>query len=214
MFERVKAVIFDMDGTLVDSMGMWREIDRNFLAKRGIPVPEDIQQAIEGKSFTETAVYFKKRFQLSESVEEIIAEWIEMSKNYYEHQIPLKPGVRRLVEYLYKKGYKIGLATSGQRQLVEVVLRRHRLKSYFQSIWTSCEVGKGKPHPDIFLKVAEDLGVKPAECLVFEDTLAGVLAGKRAGMRVVAVYDAYSVPQMEKIREVADKYIESFEEIA
>lgn len=214
MFENIKAVIFDMDGTLIDSMGVWGEVDRDFLLKRQIPVPDDVQTLIEGMSFSETAAHFKERFNLSESVEEIMDEWIQMTREYYGERIPLKPGAGKLVQYLAEKGYKIGLGTSGQRQLVNLALKRHGLAQYFDSIRTSCEVGRGKPYPDVFLKVAEDLGVRPEQCLVFEDTLAGVMAGKRAGMCVIAVHDPHSAPALDEILKTADGYIMDFEEIA
>lgn len=214
MFEKIKAVIFDMDGTLIDSMGVWSEIDHEFLQKRQIPVPSDIQRSIEGKSFTETAVYFKERFNLRESVEAIMEEWVAMCKTHYEFRVPLKRGALALIQHLHLRGYKIGMGTSSRRELVEAIFTRHGLQPYFDTVRTSCEVGRGKPFPDIFLKVAEDLGVGPDECLVFEDTLAGVLAAKRAGMKVVAVYDDYSLPMVDEIRKTADGYIDNFEEIA
>lgn len=214
MLEKVKAVIFDLDGTLIDSMGIWGKIDHDFLTKRQIPVPADIQKSIEGMSFTETAEYFKERFKLSESIEEIMQEWIRMCRGVYQTNVLMKPGAQKLVKYLHENGYKIGMGTSSQHELVNVILEKYGLQDYFDSIRTSCEVGRGKPYPDIFLKVAEDLGVNPEECLVFEDTLAGVLAGKRAGMHVIAIYDAYSVPFVDEILKTADRYIQSFEEIA
>ncbi len=214
MFKGITTVIFDLDGTLVDSMGMWAEIDTEFLGKRQIPVPENVQKTIEGKSFTETAEYFKRTFNLEESVEEITAEWVEMSKEYYRNRVPMKDGAVELVKYLHLQGFKIGLATSSQHDLVDVVLQSHNLKTYFDSIRTSCDVGKGKPFPDVFLKVAEDLEVEPAECLVFEDTFAGVLAAKRSGMKVVAVYDNFSRPYMKEISDLADGYIVNFKGIA
>ncbi|MCK4259506.1 MAG: HAD family phosphatase [Halanaerobiales bacterium] len=214
MLSGIKAVIFDMDGTLIDSMGIWKEIDHDFLSKREIPVPKTIQKEIEGKSFTETAEYFKERFELSESVEEIIAEWIKMCKAHYKERVLLKPGAAKLVKYLHQMGFKIGMGTSSQRELVETVLEQYGLTSYFDSVRTSCEVGRGKPYPDIFLKVAEDLEIEPEKCLVFEDTLAGIQAAKSAGMRVIAVYDDYSVPFQEEILAIADGFIEDFEEIA
>ncbi len=214
MFKGITTVIFDLDGTLVDSMGMWAEIDTEFLGKRQIPVPENVQKTIEGKSFTETAEYFKRTFNLEESVEEITAEWVEMSKEYYRNRVPMKDGAVELVKYLHLQGFKIGLATSSQHDLVDVVLQSHNLKTYFDSIRTSCDVGKGKPFPDVFLKVAEDLEVEPAECLVFEDTFAGVLAAKRSGMKVVAVYDNFSHPYMKEISDLADGYIVNFKGIA
>lgn len=214
MFNGMRAVIFDMDGTLIDSMEVWAEIDQDFLDKRQILVPENIQKAIEGLSFLETVLYFKENFQLEESVEEIYRELIEMSIEHYRQKIPLKSGVKEFVSSLHQKGMRIGLATSSQHLLVEAVLERHDLQRYFTSIRTSCDVGRGKPFPDVFLKVAEDLQVKPAECLVFEDTVAGVLAAKRAGMKVIAVFDNNSLPDMEEIGQLADGYIVNFKGIA
>lgn len=214
MFNGMRAVIFDMDGTLIDSMEVWAEIDQDFLDKRQILVPENIQKAIEGLSFMETVLYFKENFQLEESVEEIYRELIEMSIEHYRQKIPLKSGVKEFVSSLHQKGMRIGLATSSQHLLVEAVLERHDLQRYFTSIRTSCDVGRGKPFPDVFLKVAEDLQVKPAECLVFEDTVAGVLAAKRAGMKVIAVFDNNSLPDMEEIGQLADGYIVNFKGIA
>lgn len=214
MFEKIKAVIFDMDGTLIDSMGVWSQIDHEFLMKRHIPVPSDIHRCIEGMSFPETAEYFKERFQLPESIEEIMAEWTAMCKAHYEFRVPLKQGALALIQHLHARGFKIGMGTSSRHELVDTIFKRHNLHQYFDTVRTSCEVGRGKPFPDIFLKVAEDLGVPPEECLVFEDTLAGVLAGKRAGMKVVAVQDDYSLSAVEEIRKTADAYIGNFEEIA
>lgn len=214
MFNGMRAVIFDMDGTLIDSLGVWAEIDQDFLDKRQILVPENIQKAIEGLSFMETVLYFKENFQLEESVDEIYRELIEMSIEHYRQKIPLKSGAKEFVSSLYQKGMSIGLATSSQHLLVEAVLERHELQRYFTSIRTSCDVGRGKPFPDVFLKVAEDLQVKPAECLVFEDTVAGVMAAKRAGMKVIAVFDNNSLPDMDEIGQLADGYIVNFKGIA
>lgn len=214
MIKDIKAVIFDLDGTLVDSMWIWKQIDVDYLEKRGIPLPEDLQKTIEGMSFTETAQYFKDRFQLSEDLEDIKKEWLEMAEDFYANQIPLKDGVWAFLSALQEKNIKMGIGTSNAKDLAQKVIGKHNLLPFFHSIRTSCEVEKGKPHPDIFLKVAEDLKVNPEACLVFEDTYAGVLAAKRAGMKVIAVADATSLAYAEEIRSLADQYIESFEEIA
>jgi len=108
----------------------------------------------------------------------------------------------------------MGIGTSNARELAEMVLEKHQIKEHFSTIRTSCEVDFGKPQPDIFLKVAEDLGIETNKCLVFEDTYAGVLAAKRAGMKVFAVADEFSYPYKSDICTLADKYISGFEEIA
>ncbi|MDK2811628.1 MAG: hypothetical protein PWR27_2337 [Petroclostridium sp.] len=214
MFTNLNAVIFDLDGTLIDSLWIWDEIDIQFLGNRGITLPDDLQKIVEGMSFTETAVYFKERFNLQESIEEIKEEWNTMANHYYKDKVPLKEGAREFIEFLRSKNIKMGIGTSNSRELTLEVLKKHGLLHYFDAVVTSCEVKKGKPHPDVFLKVAELLEVKPEECLVFEDTYAGVLAAKRAGMKVFAVADRFSFPYREEIAGLADKYVESFKEIA
>lgn len=214
MIKGIDAVIFDLDGTLVDSMWIWKQIDIDYLEKRGFSLPEDLQREIEGMSFTETAEYFKERFQLNEDIEEIKTEWLQMAGDFYLNKIPLKKGAKDLLMKLQQDNIKIGIGTSNAKDLAQTVIEKHNLLPFFHSIRTSCEVAKGKPHPDIFLKVAEDLNVKPEACLVFEDTYAGVLAAKRAGMKVIAIADETSLPYKEEIISLADKYIDSFEEIA
>lgn len=214
MFYNVQGVIFDLDGTLVDSMWIWKQIDIEYLEKRGIELPDDLQKEVEGMSFTETAQYFKERFSLSDTIEEIKGEWTAMAKDFYANKISLKRGVISFLEYLRGNNIKMGIGTSNDRNLAEAVLKRHNILHYFDTIRTSCEVEKGKPHPDVFLKVAEDLRVKPERCLVFEDTYAGVLAAKRAGMQVFAIADEYSFPYKRDICLLADRYIEHYEEIA
>ncbi len=213
MYKDIKAVIFDVDGTLVDSMWIWKQVDIEFLGKRGIPLPEKLQSEIEGMSFSETAIYFKAKFDLRETLEEIKAEWNAMAEDYYRTHIKLKGGVKELLELLQDKGFTMGIATSNSRELVDHMLANHGIRQYFSKIRTSCEVEKGKPHPDVYLKVAEDMGIAPDNCLVFEDTLAGVMAAKSAGMKVFAVADEISFESKDKLAEMTEGYIHSFEEV-
>ncbi len=209
----IKAVIFDLDGTLIDSMWMWRDIDIEFLYKFGIELPEDLQESVQGMSFTETALYFKERFSLELSFEEIKEDWNKMAWEKYATVIPLKEGVKRLLDFLRDGGIKLGIATSNSRELVDLVTKHLCINDYFDSIRTSCEVKAGKPSPDIYLLVAQDLKVEPSNCLVFEDVIQGIMAGKSAGMNVAAIYDAASEKDMEKKKELADYYFDSFEEL-
>lgn len=213
MLEQTKAVIFDLDGTLVDSMWMWMDIDIEFLGKRGFDCPSDLQKAIEGMSFTETAVYFKERFGLRESLEQIKRIWTEMSIEKYRNEVPLKNGALEFLEFLGRNGIQAGIATSNGRDMVDAVLDSLRIDGHFQEVVTACEVAAGKPAPDIYLKVADDLGVSPEECLVFEDVPAGILAGKRAGMRVCAVDDEFSRHMEAEKRNLADYFIHDYYDI-
>ncbi|HOS70363.1 MAG TPA: HAD family phosphatase [Bacillota bacterium] len=213
MYKDIKAVIFDVDGTLIDSMWIWKQVDIEFLGKRGIALPERLQMEIEGMSYSETAVYFKERFNLPESLEEIKEEWRLMAEDYYKCHIQLKSGAKEFLKLLYDKGLTLGIATSNSRELVDCMLANHGIRKYFSNIRTSCEVEKGKPYPDVYLKVAEDMGIDPCRCLVFEDTLSGVMAAKSAGMRVFAMADEISLESKDKLIELAEGYIHSFNEV-
>ena len=209
----VKAVIFDLDGTLVDSLWMWETIDSDFLGNYGYSCPPELQKTIEGMGFTETAVYFKERFSLPLSIEEIKQIWTEMSIDKYRNEVPLKPGAKEFLTYLKDHGIKTGIATSNGREMVEAVLESLGVREFFQVVTTACEVNAGKPAPDIYLCVAEKLGVKPEDCMVFEDVPAGILAGKRAGMTVYAIEDEFSRKMEVEKRELADGYIRDYFEL-
>lgn len=213
VIRRKKAVLFDLDGTLVDSMWMWYQIDVEYLGRFGLACPPDLQRNIEGMSFSETAVYFKETFGLPDSLEEIKQAWIDMSIEKYRTQVPLKKGAGRFLEFLKESGIQAGIATSNGRDMVDVVLDALKIRSCFQVVVTACQVAAGKPAPDIYRKVAEDLGVRPEDCIVFEDVPAGILAGKAAGMVVCAVEDAHSANVRQMKRELADYYLEDYERL-
>lgn len=213
MLDRKKAVIFDLDGTLVDSMWMWKDIDVEFLKRYGYDCPDGLQRAIEGMSFTETAAYFKERFELPLKLEEIKKIWTEMSLEKYRSQVSLKHGVREFLQHVKSLGLRCGIATSNGREMVDAVLESLHIGPYFQVVTTACEVAAGKPEPDIYLKVADTLKVQPSECLVFEDVPAGIMAGKRAGMTVCAVEDDFSTGMREEKRSLADYFINDYFDI-
>lgn len=206
------AVIFDLDGTLVDSMWVWSQIDKDFLSQYGKKVDKNMDKELEGKSFTETAIFFKEYFDLSLTIEEIKACWNKMAWDYYTKSVPLKEGAKAFLEWLKAQEIKMGIATSNSIELVKAVLKALDVENYFSEIKTSCEVGRGKPFPDIYLKVAEDLNVQPERCLVFEDIPNGVRAGKNAGMTVWAVEDGQSELTRKELIQVADYMVSDFYE--
>lgn len=211
--ENKKAVLFDLDGTLVDSMWMWEAIDIEFLGAYGYECPDDIQRAIEGMSFSETAVYFKERFDLPLSLDEIKAVWTRMSIDKYRHEVHLKPGVLEFLKYCKENGIRTGIGTSNGSEIVDAVLTSLKVKEYFDAVVTACEVAHGKPEPDIYLEVAKRLGVQPENCLVFEDIPAGIMAGKAAGMPVIAMEDDFSADLMDEKRALADAVISDYREL-
>lgn len=213
ILEQKKAIIFDLDGTLMDSMWLWDDIDIEYLGRYGYTPPDDLQKEIEGMGFTETACYFKKRFDLPDTVEEIKREWNRMAYEKYAKEVPLKKGVKNFLKKINEQGLKIGIASSNSRELIMASLRSNGVADYFDCITTSCDVPKGKPAPDVYLRVSDTLGVTPKDCLVFEDVPNGILAGKNAGMEVCAVEDEYSIDQQGEIKKLADYYIRSYDEI-
>ncbi|MDE6963679.1 MAG: HAD family phosphatase [Lachnospiraceae bacterium] len=213
MLENIDAVLFDLDGTLVDSMWIWQEVDVAYLAGFGIPVPKGLQEDIGGMSFTEGAQYFKDRFKIPDTVEKIKEDWNRMAWDKYTHEVPLKKGAEEFVKYCRQNGIKMGIATSNSRELVENVMQVHGLSEYFDCIVTGCEVERGKPSPDIYLEAARRCKVTSEKCLVFEDIVDGIKAGKAAGMKVCAVDDKSSRASEKEKRKLADYYINDFSEI-
>ncbi len=209
----IDAVLFDLDGTLADSMWIWLEIDRDFFASHNMEFPESLNTEIEGMGFTETAIYFKDTFHLTESIEEIKQTWNDIALEKYRTKTPLKPGAAEFIDLLKGRGIRIGIATSNSMMLVEAFLCAKGLDGYFDAVTTVCDVSRGKPDPDVYLTTAKKLGAQPERCLVFEDVPAGILAGKNAGMRVCGVEDVYAAHLREKKTELADYYIEDFTEL-
>ncbi len=210
LLRNADAVLFDLDGTLADSMWVWSEIDRDFFRDHKIDFPDYLNREIEGLGFTETAEFFVDHFSLEESVDEIKQLWNDMAIEKYRVKVPLKPGAEEFLAALKKRGIKTGIATSNSRLLVDTFLTARGIADQIDAVTTVCEVSKGKPSPDVYLATAEKLCVLPERCLVFEDIPMGIRAGKNAGMKVCAVEDEYSAHQREEKRALADEYIEDF----
>lgn len=213
MLKDIKAVLFDLDGTLVDSMWIWKDIDIEYLGRFGITLPNDLQSCIEGMSFTETAVYMKERFAIPDSIEIMKEQWNQMAWQKYTQEVPLKKGALEFLEYCRSHHIKLGIATSNSKELVTAVLEALHIQNYFDCVVTGCEVNKGKPAPDIYLKAASKCNVLPEKCLVFEDIIAGITAGKTAGMRVCAVEDDYSASMQQEKEALADYTIKNYYDI-
>ena len=213
MLNNIEAVIFDMDGTLLDSMNVWKDIDTEFMGSRNLTTPEGFYSHIEGKNFHETAVYFKETFSLEESVDEIKDIWHHMAFEKYCNDITLKEGAADFLDRLSAMEIKMGIATSSSRELAEACLTSSGIIDRFGAIITGSDVSKGKPSPEIYLTAADQLGVSPEKCLIFEDVPNGIRAGINAGMKTCAVYDDFSAHLTTVKKELADYYIENFNQI-
>ncbi|MCL2036984.1 MAG: HAD family phosphatase [Oscillospiraceae bacterium] len=211
MDERMKkACIFDLDGTLLDSMNVWLQIDVDFLKKRGFEVSPDYTAIVSSMNFPEAAAYTKERFALADDVSDIMREWNDMAAYAYANTVKMKPGAKEYLAALKERGAKLAIVTSSVPDLFEPTLRNHGILDWFDVICISEEVGCGKSRPDIFLLAAQKLGVKPSDCIVFEDIIEAVKSAKSIGMTVCGVYDEASHGDWAEIKSHADFTLTDF----
>lgn len=213
MPQEKQAAIFDLDGTLVDSMGVWADIDALFFQKRGLIMPDDYVEAVKAMDYAEAARYTIERFHLPDNSSAVQEEWHAMAVEQYEKYVPLKPFVREYLEQLASHGIAIGLATVSNVSLYRPVLEHHGIAHFFQACVSIDQVPSDKSKPDIFLAVAAQLGVLPEHCVVYEDALRGVTGALAAGMQVVGVYDASSAQDEDRLRQLCQRYIYHFGEL-
>lgn len=208
-----KAAIFDLDGTLLDSMGVWETVDIEFLGKRNLDLPEDYLEAITPMGFEAAADYTVKRFGLKEDPEAIIQEWYSMAKDAYRNTVALKPNVREYLGLLRERGVRIAAATSSDEELFKPALINNGIDGYFEHIVTVRDVTRGKGYPDIYEEAAARMQVEPKESAVFEDILKGIEGARAGGFLTVGVYDRYSEYEKEAMIALADRYIYDFGEL-
>lgn len=213
MLDNIEAIIFDLDGTLIDSMHVWDQVDIDFLKKRGKLVPDDLFSDLpSGDGLLPIAIYFKKKFDLPESTTEIISEWNSMVLDFYS-TLDLIKGASQMLEKAQAFGLSLAIGTSNSAVLTEAVLNYNKITHKFKSIVTGCKIERGKPYPDIYLTVAKELNLHPKNCLVIEDTVHGVEAAKNAGMKVVAIYNDYSKNDQIILKQNADAYVRDYSEL-
>ena len=206
-------LIFDLDGTLIDSNGVWVEVDKTFLERRGAPYTREYYEGVAHTILSNCAIFTKEYLHLEESCEEIIAEWMELAADKYGTQVPLKPHVKEYLDKCRDAGHRMAVFTACVPEHCRAAMARHGLESYFERVIYAQELGVDKKSPVIFRKVAESLGVRPRECVLFDDSLSACKAAKAAGMTVVGVHDGWFSDTSVDMREVCDQYIRDFGEL-
>ena len=204
--------LFDMDGTLINSNGVWKDVDREFLARRGMEYSRAYYEGVAHTIFPLAAKFTKEFCNLEESCEEIMAEWMELAKDAYAN-VTVKPGVRAYLKQCKAEGRGVALVTSSVPEHCYTAMKKLDLLKYFDTITFAQELGLEKKEPELWWEAARRNGVRPEDCTIFDDSLAACQGARRAKMRVVGVYDSFFASDEREMRHFCDVYIKSFEEL-
>lgn len=200
----IKGYIFDLDGTLIDSMPLWYNVDRIFLSEHGITPPDNISEIVKKMTVEQSSRYFLDTFNLKISQEETISRIEEIVAESYAKTIPLKEGISELLDYLDSKNIPYGVATATYRSLAVSCLTRLGLVDRIKFLETCSEIGKGKEYPDIFFKCAESLGLPTESIAIVEDSLYCLETAKNHGFFTIAIYDSASSNDWNKIEKICN----------
>lgn len=211
----MKYGIFDMDGTLVDSMGVWNRASEEYLISCGVEEPDrEILDRAVPMTMPETAGYLIRQFGLDSTPERVMEEINGVMERHYRTDIPLKPGACVCLNRLREAGVSMCIASSTAPELIDICLRRLGLREYFQFLLSCEEVGAGKNKPDVYLEAARRLGSTPDNTIVFEDILVAAATAKKAGFTLGVVYDENSAAEQEQLKALADRYITRWDDPA
>ena len=213
LFKDIKAVIFDLDGTLIDSLELWNKIDIEFFKMHNREVPLDYSQKIAHMNFMEMAVFTHSEYGFKETPEEIAKIWTDMSLQAYAKDIKTKPYVKEFLEKLKKANYKIGLVTTSKYSHYEPCLKNNGIWNCFDSDLDVNQINSSKKEPTCYKLMASKLGSDIEHTIVFEDILQAITTAKNAGFRLVAVEDKANKKDEDKIKKLSDYYLSSYKEL-
>ena len=207
----IEAVIFDLDGVIIDSEQIWDDVRERYVRERGGRYDAEAQRAMMGMSSTEWSRFIHEELGVEATPAEINAEVVELMAARYRDQLPVVPGAREAVERM-AASFPLGLASSSNRPLIDTVLELAGLSMLFRATVSSEEVPRGKPAPDVYVEAARRLGVEPERCAAIEDSHSGIRSAKAAGMRVVAIPNPHYPPDEDVLAE-ADIVLTSIEQL-
>lgn len=208
----IKGVIFDVDGVLLNSMPVWENLGELYLNSLGLEAEKDLGEILFTMSLEEGAEYLITQYGIDKSVEEVVNGLNREVRDFYAEKVPLKEGVRQYLSEFRERGIPMVIATSGDRKNTEAALRRLKVLSYFQGIYTCSEIGSGKDQPDIYFAAALQLDTEPGETWVFEDAFHALRTAHSAGFKTVAVYDKSNDRNLAQIWNTADIYLPEFKD--
>ena len=189
MGKAIAAVIFDLDGVLADSEPSWTEIDAALLAEHGVSYRGEYHREVLGVSYPIAVEFYKNAFGIAAPTGEMMSRRAEIAADFFVNQIGIFPPTKSVLDELQQMKLRLAIGTSSLSTSARPFLDRHQLTAFFEVIVTGDDVQRGKPHPDIYQRAGEKLAIAPEQCLVIEDALSGVQAGKAAHMRVAAIPD-------------------------
>lgn len=210
----MKGVIFDLDGTLIDSMYLWEKADYALLKKYDCVPDKQYLAVIPTLTFEQGIKYIISKYQLNRTQEQIKKELWDLAYEQYAYHVQLKEGAAKILERFKKRNFKIAMATSSIRQMCEVVLKRYELYDYFETIVFAEEFGQSKIEPGIYLETAKKIGLAAQECYIFEDVPFAAQSAKKSGAKVIGIYDAYSAKEEQKMKQICDSYLYHFDEFS
>lgn len=209
----MRGIIFDLDGTLLDSMGMWEELDRRFLIEKGIVPPDDISDIVKNMTVEDASAYYAARFPLGMTPEEVCVRVQELAADAYRETLPLKPGAAEFLSALADRGIPFALASVTYPELLDAALTRLGIRSMFAAVLTPAPGSAGKHAPDIYLDAAERLGAKPQELVVIEDALYAAKTAKAAGFHTIGFRDEVAKPDWDALVSVCDRVVDTWAEL-
>lgn len=207
---KIKTAIFDMDGTLVDSLMLWdilwTTFGEKYLSNKGFLPREEDDKKVRTLTLKEAMVLIHEHYNLGESAEELSDLTNSIMMDFYANKVELKKGVREFLEYLYSQGIKMCIASATETKLIEVAMKHCDIEKYFCKVFSCADIGKGKEEPDVFLVAKNYFGTSLEETWVFEDSVAAIETVTKIGMKTVGIYDRFNFGQ-ERIKEIANEYI-------
>lgn len=208
----MKGILFDLDGTLLDSMHVWVRLAYDYLDSLEVKAPVDLRERIKTMSLKEAMQYFRDEYGIEKTTDEMLQDTNRILAGYYHNTIELKPHIEGVLDELYTRGHKMAVATATADELSKPALAHHGLDRYFLFTQTVKNTGHGKHDPAFWLEGANRMQMEPNRIVVFEDAYHCIQGAKAAGMRVIAIEDESAQRDREKIIKTADIYLRSFRE--
>ena len=205
--------IFDLDGTITDTNGLWVEVDDEFLARRGLCATPEYTDTVACSIYPIAALFTRDYYRLPDTPEAIMAEWDSLAERHYRELAPLKPGAAEFLRQCRADGLSLALFTACRPSLCRAALERFGLRDLFSHIVYAEELGLEKHDPACFVKLSELVGASLNECTLFDDSPDNCAAAAKAGMDTVGVFDAYYAHRQDELKAVCRRYVRSFEEL-